>query len=348
MKSLGAIGFLCCIFFAMQWSDDPAGSFTPYLLEIPKGFTEPNIPGNNALSQERVDLGRKLFYDPALSIDSSTSCASCHNQSLAFADNKTISPGVENRLAKRNAPTLTNVVYNPTLLFDGYLPTLEMQVLVPVQEHAELNFNIVEIGKRLEQNPIYVKMAYEAYGRKPDPYVITRAISSFERTLISGNSKFDQQVYQDKKVMSRAELRGMNLFYNEFHCAKCHSGFNFTNYQPLNNGLALEYADSGRARATHLPEDIATFKVPTLRNIAVTAPYMHDGSLKTLEEVIDHYAKGGVNHKNKSELIVPFTITKRQKVDLIKFLSCLTDTDFLNNVDFGNPFRNVSGRTNKE
>jgi len=323
---------------AIFLQDDEPGKFTPYELAIPLGFEYPKIPETNQLSQERVDLGRMLFYDPVLSSDSSISCANCHNQSLAFADDEVISPGVENRLAMRNAPTLTNIVYNPTLLFDGYLPTLEMQILVPVQEHAEFDFNIVELARRLQKNPTYVKMAFEAYGRQPDPFVITRAISSFERTLVSGNSKFDQEVYQNKKVMNRSEKRGMSLFFNELHCAKCHTGFNFTNYETLNNGLVSVYADSGRARATFLQEDVATFKVPTLRNIELTAPYMHDGSLSDLEAVIDHYASGGAEHKNKSELIVPFNISKRQKKDLIAFLKTLTDKSFINNPEFGNPF----------
>lgn len=314
------------------------GEVESYELKIPEGFPQPTFPNGNELTVERIELGRMLFYDPILSVDSSISCASCHDQSLAFADNRVISPGVEGRLAKRNAPTLTNVVYNPTVLFDGYLPTLEMQVLVPIQEHAEFAFNIVDIGKKLEQNPDYVKRSYEAYGRKPDPYVITRAISSFERILISGNSKYDQQVFQNKNVMNRSERRGMDLFFNELHCATCHSGFNFTNFTTQNNGLYEVYSDSGRARATHLPEDKAMFKIPTLRNIALTAPYMHDGSLASLEAVIDHYMSGGQSHVNKNPIIQPFDLTKRQKRDLIHFLECLTDEDFISNPDFSNPF----------
>jgi len=194
------------------------------------------------------------------------------------------------------------------------------------------------LSKRLNNNPDYVKRSFQAYGRKPDPYVITRSIASFERILISGNSIFDQQVYQGKNVMNRSEKRGMKLFFEELACAKCHGGFNFTSFETKNNGLYLNYPDSGRARATHLPEDKAVFKIPTLRNIALTAPYMHDGSIPDLEGVIEHYMSGGEAHPNKSDLIQPFTLSERQKQDLIHFLETLTDKDFLNNPAFANPF----------
>jgi cytochrome c peroxidase len=310
----------------------------PYVLDIPAGFPDPVIPENNRLTTSRIELGRMLFYDPVLSVDSSISCASCHKQSLGFADDKKISPGVEGRLAMRNAPTLANVAYNPTLLFDGFLETLEMQVLVPIEEHPEFANNIVEISKKLAKDTLYSRLSIEAYNRKIDPFVITRSISAFERTLISGNSKYDQEVFQKKKVMNKSEKRGMNLFFNELECASCHAGFNFTNFTTQNNGLYEVYSDSGRQRVTKLKEDRAMFKVPTLRNIALTAPYMHDGSIESLEEVITHYESGGKNHPNKSEKIQPFLLTKRERKDLVNFLKCLTDDSFITNPDFSNPF----------
>ncbi|MDA7803984.1 c-type cytochrome [Crocinitomix sp.] len=311
------------------------GQIADYELVIPKGFPEPVIPENNQLTTARIELGRQLFYDPILSIDSSISCASCHHQSLGFADNKVISPGVDGRLATRNAPTLANVAYNPTFLFDGYLETLEMQILVPIQEHAEFNHNIVEIAKVLKRDTHYVQMSLQAYDRMPDHFVITRSISAFERTLISGNSIYDQEVNQGKKVMSKSQKRGMNLFLNELHCTKCHGGFNFTNFSTQNNGLYEVYADSGRMRATKLEIDRAMFKVPTLRNIALTAPYMHDGSLANLDAVIRHYEKGGVHHKNKNPIIQPFKLSNRERTDLIHFLESLTDESFIENPAFG-------------
>ncbi|MFT5822407.1 MAG: cytochrome c peroxidase [Crocinitomix sp.] len=323
--------------FIIQFDTD--NNISEYKLDVPMGFPTPTFPEGNKLTQERIDLGRMLFYDPILSLDSTVSCASCHNQALAFADNKPISPGIKDRLGVRNAPTLTNVAYNPTLLFDGFLKTLEMQVLVPIQEHAEFNSNIVDIAELLKQDTTYVRMSLAAYNRLPDPYVITRSISSFERTLISGNSKFDQQVFQYKNVMNRSEKRGMNLFANKLHCTKCHSGFNLTDFSTQNNGLYEVYADTGRQRATKIEEDRALFKVPTLRNIGLTAPYMHDGSMATLEAVIQHYESGGTSHSNKSQFIIPFKLSARQRKDLINFLNCLTDEEFISNPDFSNPFK---------
>jgi cytochrome c peroxidase len=329
-------GLVCAWFFGVGLYTQP--TVEDFELSIPKGFPQPKIPENNQLTPARIELGRYLFYDPVLSIDSTVSCASCHKIGLGFADSVSVTPGVEGRLAMRNAPTLTNVAYNPTYLFDGHLKTLEMQVLVPVQEHAEMAFNIVDASQRLKKNSNYVQMSYEAYDRAPDPFVITRALSAFERTLISGDSRYDQFFYQNKDVLTRSEKRGMNLFFNKLHCSTCHGGFNFTNFSTQNNGLYKHYADSGRMRVTMLEEDRAVFKVPTLRNIALTAPYMHDGSMPTLEAVIRHYESGGKSHMNKNQVIQPFKLSNRQRRDLIHFLKTLTDESFIQNPQFTSPF----------
>lgn len=326
-------GFAFILFLSFNKNE----KITPYSLDIPPDFPQPLIPKDNQLTQARIDLGRRLFYDPVLSIDSSISCAHCHQQAYAFADTNAITPGVEGRLAMRNAPTLSNVAYNPTLLFDGFLPTLEMQVLVPIQEHTEFAHNIVDIAHQLQQNPTYVALSYAAYEREPDPFVITRSIAAFERTLISGNSKADQAKRGEVKL-TRSEKRGADLFFNQLHCTSCHGGFNFTNFSTQNNGLTEQYADNGRKRATKKEKDEALFKVPTLRNIGLTAPYMHDGSLPNLMDVVLHYESGGANHPNKSPLLQPFQLSKKQRLDLIAFLNTLTDTSFITNSDFSNPF----------
>lgn len=314
----------------------PEPGENPVLLQIPVGFPQPQIPADNALTAERIALGKRLFYDPILSRDSTISCASCHKQSLAFADSMATSPGVEGRPGVRNSPTLANVAYQKTLLREGGLPTLEMQILVPIQEHNEFDFNILSIMERLEKNPEYVQMAQQAYGRKPDPFVITRSIAAFERTLLSGNSAFDQWYFQGKKrALSPEAQRGFALFNSErLGCNQCHSGFLFTNQAVANNGLYETYADPGRMRLTGLESDRAVFKIPTLRNAALTAPYMHDGSLKTLDAVIDHYQTGGRPHPNKSPLLKPFHLTPAERRDLLAFLTSLTDPSFLQNPDF--------------
>lgn len=306
------------------------------LFRVPPGFPAPEMPSDNALSAARVALGKRLFYDPVLSRDSSLSCGSCHKQQFAFADSLATSPGVDNRPGTRNSPSLANVAYQKRLLREGGVPTLEMQVLVPIQEHNEFDFNILEIADRLKSKPEYVDLAWEAYQRPPDAFVITRAISAFERTLVSGNAPFDQWFFQGKKsAVTETTKRGYQLFTSErLGCGQCHGGFLFTDQGFANNGLYEQYADSGRIRLTGLESDRAIFKVPSLRNIAVTAPYMHDGSLPTLDAVLDHYQTGGKAHPNKSPLLKPFSLSGQERNDLLSFLHSLTDESFLQNDAF--------------
>lgn len=309
----------------------------PGLLQVPEGFPGMPFPEDNQFTEERWQLGKRLFYDPVLSIDSQVSCGSCHQQSLGFADDVALSPGAFGRPGVRNAPTLANVGYHPYFLTEGGVPTLEMQVLVPVQEHNEFAHNIVEIAKLLQKDSAYTKMSKAAYGREPDPFVITRAISTFERTLISGNSAYDKYHYQGKtSALTPVEKRGMELFFSsKTNCSSCHSGFNFTDFSFANNGLDTAYSDIGRMRVTGNPEDRALFKVPTLRNIALSAPYMHDGRFATLEEVVGHYNSGGKAHPNKSGLIRPLHLTSKEKGELAAFLNSLTDWEFVSDGRFG-------------
>lgn len=306
------------------------------VLSIPAGFPEPDFPEDNAFTSDRYALGRRLFYDPILSVDSSISCATCHKPQLAFSDNRSTTPGVFDRPGKRNAPTLTNVAYHPYLTREGGVSSLEKQVLVPIQEHNEFGFNILSIADRLMDDQEYVDMSWKAYNRDPDYFVIVRAIATFERSLISGNSPYDKYRFQGKVgALSPDELAGMDLFFSErTNCSKCHSGFNFTNYGFENNGLYQTYEDPGRYRLTKQDHDLARFKVPTLRNVAETAPYMHDGSLGSLREVVDHYVSGGAKHQNKSSLIRPLDLQEREKQQLVRFLESLSDHDFINNLQF--------------
>lgn len=312
----------------------PPSDSDEYTLAVPTGFPQPIIPTDNILTRSRVALGRRLFYDPILSADSTRSCASCHTPHLAFSDSTTVSTGIKGRLGSRNSPTLANVAYQQKLLREGGVPTLEMQILVPIQEHNEFDFNILLVAERLSRLPEYVEMAQKTYGRAPAPFVITRSIAAFERTLLSGDSPFDQWFFQGKnEAVTAAAQRGYMLFQSEkLNCGKCHSGFLFTDQSFANNGLYEVYPDSGRIRLTGVESDRALFKVPSLRNIALTAPYMHDGSLPTLEAVLDHYQSGGKNHPNQSHLVQPFTITPTERADLLAFLQSLTDTRFIKNL----------------
>ena len=302
---------------------------TPFHLLVPKGFPEVDIPNDNQLTVERINLGKKLFYDPILSRDSSISCNSCHLQEFAFTDANPTSIGIAGRLGKRNAMSLANVAYANFLQRESGVPTLEMQVLVPIQEHNEMDFNIVAVAEKMNEDPQYRKLSYEAYGKLPDAFVITRAIAAFERTLLSGNSKYDTN------QLSESEQRGMALFFSDsLACSSCHGTFLFTNQQPENNGLYEQYTDSGRYILTGLQEDIGRFKTPTLRNVELTKPYMHDGSINSLEEVIAHYESGGMNHVNQSAILKGFTLTETERDELIEFLNSLTDYEFTQNAFF--------------
>jgi len=302
------------------------------VMDIPKGFPSIAFPAGNEYTPERWLMGKKLFFDPILSKSNSISCASCHLPQYAFSDTTAFSLGDANLRGRGNAPTLANIAYHPYFTRAGGVPTLEQQILVPIQEHDEFNTSTVVIADKLKKNPTYAALSQKAYGREPDAYVITRSIANFERSFISGNSKFDQYTYQGKKgALNPSEKRGKDLFFSaKTNCSSCHNGFNFTNYAFENNGLYASYADSGRLRLTFLEADRAKFKVPSLRNIELTGPYMHDGSIKSLEEILVHYNTGGKEHKNKNRnFIKPLGLSKQEQQDIIAFLKTLTDMNFI-------------------
>ena len=312
----------------------------PYELTVPEGFPKPNIPEDNQLTADRIALGKKLFYDTILSADKTLSCASCHAQTLAFSDGKKLSIGFHSALSDRNSMPLINLAWSNTFFWDGGVASLELQVLKPLTSVNEMNLPVQEAVARLNADKNYKKLFKKAYGTDPDAASLFKALAGFERTLISSNTKFDAYFYRkDATAFNESELRGYRLFFNgeKVHCGSCHSGINLTNNTFQNNGLYMEYADQGRYRITGKESDKGKFKVPTLRNIALTSPYMHDGSLSTLEEVIDHYNTGGVAHPNKSEHVhihKGMKLTVQDKIDLVNFLHTLTDVEFITNPAF--------------
>ena len=295
-------------------------------LQAPPGFEAVPFPKDNEPTLERIELGRRLFFDTRLSRDFTVSCASCHRPELAFADDRTVSTGVENRLGTRNAPSLMNVAYQPYLLREGSVPTLEMQALVPVQEHHEFDMNMVELVARLSTVQDYRERAERAYGRKLDAFVLTRALATYERSLLSRGSAYDRyELNGDVNALTASAKRGKSLFEHSGRCATCHAGPNFTSYEFANIGLYKVYADEGRKRATGEERDLGMFKIPSLRNVALTAPYMHDGSIKTLKEVVQHYAQGGKGHMNQSRYVRRLSLTDAEVDDIVAFLEALTD-----------------------
>ncbi len=304
----------------------------PALVSIPAGFPALPVPSSNALTADRIALGKRLFYDKQLSRTNEIACGSCHLQENAFADPRRFSVGVQGRMGKRNAPPLMNMAYNTSFFWDGGVPTLEQQVIGPVTNPLEMNMTLEEVADRLKGDPAYVAMFQSAYSQLPAPEWITKAIASFERTLVSGHSRYDMYTAGKTDALTREEKHGMDLFFSEAaDCFHCHIGFNFTNESFQNNGLYAVYADSGRMLITEQARDRGKFKVPSLRNIALTAPYMHDGSLATLEEVVEHYNNGGNGNPNSDPVIRKLGLTAAEKADLIAFLRALTDDEFINN-----------------
>jgi cytochrome c peroxidase len=301
-----------------------------------------------------VELGRMLFYDPIISADSSMSCGSCHAPNLGFADGLAFSVGVEGRQTSRSSMPLFNLVYNPNGFFwDGRSPSLEEQALHPIMDEVELNEDWDNVVRKFRDHPDYPRRFRRAFGieRKSEitKELAVKAIAQFERTLVSYNSRFDQVVNRNEGWFTDSEQRGKDLFYVEIDaldhpgCSHCHGGVNFTDFSFRNNGIDSvatlnDFSDKGLGAFTGRVYDNGRFKVPSLRNIALTAPYMHDGRFETLEEVLDHYRTGGHGVENEDPNILPFTLSESQKQDMISFLRTLTDTTFIRNPEFTNPF----------
>ncbi len=296
-------------------------------------FGNLNTPDDNPITDAKVELGRKLFFDKRLSLDNTVSCATCHIPAFGFTDRKKVSDGVLGRKTERNSPSLLNAGYLPTVMFDAHLTSLEMQVIVPIQEHVEMGMKMSEVIERLKAVTEYQKAARDVFNRDFDPWVLTRSISAFERTLLSVNSRFDQYYYgKNSKAMTNDEIKGWKLFSEKLYCTSCHPAPYFTTFKAENNGLYKDFGkDEGRFRIHHDSVDIGKFKVPSLRNIELTFPYMHDGSKNSIEEIISHYEKGGMNHWNQNQIISPFKLSAKEKNQLKAFLFALTDTSFMLN-----------------
>lgn len=312
---------------------------TPIKIIYPDYFPTPNYDFNkNPLSQEGIDLGRKLFYDPILSKDSSISCSNCHLSYTAFThvDHK-LSHGVNDSIGTRNSPSLMNLAWHTSFMWDGAVNHLDVQALAPISHPAEMNEDLNNVIRKLE-NTSYPNLFYKAFGNsKITGENLLKAISQFELTLISCNSKYDS-VMAKVATFSLQEEKGYKIFQQ--NCASCHTEPLFTNNQFENNGLAIDSTlnDLGRFRITKNPKDSLKFKVPTLRNIEFSFPYMHDGRYNTISEVLNHYANNVNKSKTLSQhLSEPIELTSNEKVDLTAFLLTLTDKNYLFNKEYNFP-----------
>ena len=301
--------------------------YTADFMQVPEGFENPVTPEDNAFTDVRWALGRALFFDARLSIDGTVSCATCHLPARAFSAPEAVTPGALGALGSRNAATLTNVAYQPHFMSEGGVPSLEMQVLVPLQEPAEMGHNIVTACEELA--PDYAEQSEAAYGRGLDPFVMTRALATFQRSLLSGNSLWDRwqrgQITASESIQQGAVLFGQD----GLGCDRCHTPPMFTDHGFANNGLDAVSEDPGRWVLTGNPADSGAFKIPTLRNNGFTAPYMHDGRFETLDEVLDHYAQGGAGHARQDSLLSPFVLTPEERLNLLAFLAALNDSAFV-------------------
>lgn len=299
---------------------------------IPEGWPAPYYNFNsNPITPDGFILGRTLFYDPILSADNTISCGSCHQQFAAFAHSgHTVSHGINGLLGIRNAPAIQNLAWNPYYMHDGGVLNLELQPAAPIMNPVEMNESLSNVVNKLSNSGKYNQLFTKAYGDADvNTQRIFKALAQFMGTLYSYNSKYDE-VKKGNASFTPAEENGYNLFVQK--CASCHKEPLFSDYQFRNNGLAINplVNDSGRAHVTGNPNDRYKFKTPSLRNIEKTSPYMHDGSLQTLEQCLDHYTSGITNFTNLDPALSGgISLTLQEKGDIISFLKTLTDTKFL-------------------
>lgn len=333
--------------------------------DLPAHFPEPVVPDDNPMNEPKVELGRHLFYDERLSGDGTQSCATCHRQELAFTDGLARSEGIAHDLTPRSSMSLGNVAYASRLTWaNPLIERLEHQAMAPLFGEEPVEMGMAgredELVARLQADEATAARFEAAFPGEADPITVPnvlRAIASFERTLISSHSPYDRYVAGDAAALDASQQRGMRLFLSErLECFHCHGGFNFSDSVDHagkggaevafhQTGLydedgAGEYPapNTGTHAITGKDADMGRFRAPTLRNIAVTAPYMHDGSIATLDQVIDHYAAGGrARSARTSDLMPGFVVTPREKADLVAFLGALTDEQLLTDPRFSDP-----------
>jgi len=332
-KAVSGALAICAVMVLSPWTAALAAnaeSATEYKLKIPFGLEETAvvIPADNPLTNEKVELGRLLVFDKRLSQDNTIACMSCHLAKFAFTDGKPVATGIRGQKGGRSAPVSFNRVFSSAQFWDGRAATLEAQSIGPFTnpiEHGFPNYDVMMA--KMMKIAGYRKLFKQAFG--DDNITIEnvgKAIASFQRTNLSGNSpadRFDQG--QEEGAISAAAQHGLILFREKARCTKCHSGFNFTDEKFHNAGIGWDTntVDLGRYMVSKNPEDIGAFKTPTLREIARSAPYMHDGRFKTLEEVVNFYNQGGIKNPHQDPLVIPLDLTDQEKRDLVQFLHTL-------------------------
>jgi cytochrome c peroxidase len=325
--SLGAVIVMTA---ACQKEAAPTADLTPYPLEIPPGLDADYakwIPADNPLTTAKVELGKKLYFDPRLSVDGTVSCATCHNPTFGFSNGVQFSPGHKGQLGDRNSPTVINRLYSTVQFWDGRAVSLEEQALGPVQNPVEMANTLEGMISNLDRISGYKAEFKKAFGTEEiTPDRVAKAIASFERTLLSANSPFDRFQEGETDAISESAMRGFAVFMGKGGCNECHSAPTFTDEQFHNLGVGMdkENPDLGRFKVTNNEQDRGAFKTPTLRDITETYPYLHDGSVKTLGEVVEIYDRGGTPNPWLDSKIKPLNLTDQEEADLVEFMKTLT------------------------
>lgn len=301
-----------------------------FKLKVPLGLDaeyEKWVPTDNPLTPAKIELGKMLYFDPRLSADGSVSCASCHHPDYGYSNAKQFSPGIKGQLGNRNSPTTLNRLYSTAQFWDGRAKSLEDQALGPVQNPVEMGNTIPAMISTIQGIKRYKPLFKKVFGSEEvTPERVAMAIAAFERTLLTGNSPFDRFQAGEADAISESAKRGFAVFVGKGNCQDCHSLPNFTDekYHNLGIGMDKPHPDLGRYNVTKEEKHRGCFKTPTLRQIAETAPYLHDGSAKTLEEVVELYDRGGVANPNLGPEMKPLGLTAEEKQDLVAFLRTLS------------------------
>lgn len=313
----------------------------PISFQIPAGFPSPVYDfNNNEVNRKRFELGRKLFYDPLLSRDNTISCGSCHQQEGAFSHiDHRVSHGIDNLNGTRNSPALFNLAWHNSFFWDGGVNHIEVQPISPIQNPVEMDETLANVVQKLQNSSTYRSLFLDAYGSDSiTSQMMLKAMSQFMALLVSADSKYDKYIRGESGgSLTAQELNGLNLFRQK--CASCHVEPLFTDLTFRNNGLDSVFVDDpGRAMITQSPSDSGKFKVPSLRNIELSFPYMHNGSLNTLDKVLNHYASGVKNSPTLDPLLNGgIQLSTQEKADIISFLRTLTDHKFVTNKEFADP-----------
>jgi cytochrome c peroxidase len=289
----------------------------------PLGLKPLQVPADNPLTAEKVELGKQLYFDKRLSRDDTISCASCHDPKKGWSNGEAFATGVRGQVGGRSAPTIINAAYSDLQFWDGRALALEGQALGPIQNPIEMDMSLDEVVAKLNKIEGYRAAFRKIFNTDVTADGMAKAIASFERICLSGDAPYDRFRAGDKTALSESAQRGMKVFFGKGQCSSCHTGHSFSDFSFHNIGVGLEKEkhDPGRHEVTKVLGDKGSFKTPTLREISRSAPYMHDGRFKKLEEVVDYYDKGGFNNPQLDEAIFPLKLTTTEKADLVKFLT---------------------------